>query len=99
MAQPICKVFLAKPTGAYFELSEEEQRALLAKVSEALAQAGGKSIITCSSGWATEQWSFWGVEEYPDAEALQRHDELLNALNWFRYVESTTTLGVRFQSA
>jgi hypothetical protein len=99
MAQPICKVFLARATEAWYQLSEDEQRLLLGKVNGALEQSGGKPIITCSSGWATEQWSFWGVEEYPDFAALQKHDELLNALNWFRYVESTTTLGVRFQPA
>ena len=99
MAQSICKVFLAKATEAWYELSEDEQRLLLGKVNGALEQSGGKPIITCSSGWATEQWSFWGVEEYPDFEALQKHDELLSALNWFRFVDSTTTLGVRFQPA
>ena len=93
MAQEIYHLFLAKPTEAWYQLSEKEQNQLLAKGVEALTQVGGKSIVNCNSSWASEQWHFWGVEQYPNIEALQKHTELLNAINWFRYVESMTLLG------
>ena len=93
MAQPIYKLFLAKPSAAWYQLSQEEQTTLLGKVGETLEKVGGKSTITCDSSWASEQTSFWGVEQYPDLDALQKHAQLLNELNWFQYIESMTVLG------
>ena len=97
MTQAIYHVFLVKPTEAWHQLSREEQGALLAKVGETLTQVGGKQIVACNSSWASEQWPFWGVEQYPDIEAVQKHAELLAALNWFRYMESMTLLGTEAQ--
>ncbi len=93
MAQPIYHLWLMKPTEAWYQLSKEEQEGLLAKAGEALVKVGGKEIVSCGSRWASEQWAYWGVEQYPDLEAVQKHDELLNEFNWFRYGESMTVLG------
>jgi hypothetical protein len=98
MAQPIYKLFLVKPTEAWYQLSQDEQNQLLAKVQEALPKAGGKQVVLCNSGWASERWPVWGVEQFPDLEAAQKHNQLLNELNWFRYVESMTVLGIEWQS-
>jgi hypothetical protein len=98
MAQPIYKMFRARFKEPWFALSKEEQDALSAKVGDALKQAGGKEVIFCSSGWSSEQWWGWGVEEFPDLEAVQQHTKLLQDLNWLRYVESETLLGTAMQT-
>ena len=97
MAKPIYKLFVAKPSQTSYKLSQEEQQKIFAKIEEALEKVGGKQIIACDSGWASEQWTFWGVEEYPDIEAVQKYTEMLNELNWFQYVDSFTVLGTKFQ--
>jgi len=97
MAQPIYKLFLIKPLEASYQLSQEEKDSLFAKVDEALKKVGGKRIVVCKSGWSSEQWPFFGVEEFPDIEAVQKHSELLDELNWFRYIESTTVLGTEWK--
>jgi hypothetical protein len=74
-------------------LTKEEQDQLLGKVEEALKKVGGKSIVFCNSGWASEKWWYWGVEEYPSLEAIQEHTKLLTELNWMRYCDSETLLG------
>ena len=99
MAQPIYKVFLAKSSEAWHQLSPDEQKNLLARVGEALEKVGGKSVVTCNSGWCSEQWPFWGVEQFPDIEAVQKHATLLEGLNWFRYVESMTVLGTELPAS
>ena len=96
MSKPVYKLFLGNSTEAWHQLPQEEQEARLAKVDEALSQVGGKRIVMCNSGWSSEQWPFFGVEEFPDIEALQRHSHLLNELNWGRYVDSMTLLGTEF---
>ncbi len=98
MAKPIYKLFLGKMSEAWHQLSAEEQEALLARVNSVLDQVGGKRPLMCDSGWSSEQWPFFGVEEFPDIEALQKHTALLVELNWGRYVDTETYLGTEFGS-
>ncbi len=97
MAQPVYKLWMAKWSEAWYQLSEDEQQQFLTKSQEALEQVGGKTIILCNSLWAAEPWFAWGVEQFPDIEALQKHIELLNEFNHFRYLESRTVLGTEWQ--
>jgi hypothetical protein len=94
MATPIYKAFYVRTTEAWYQLPPEEQAVLLKKVDEARTEVGGKTIILCDSGWSSEEWTTFGVEVYPDIEAVQRHSELLAEINWYRYIESRTLLGV-----
>jgi hypothetical protein len=81
---------------AWHQLSGEEQQSLLGKVSETLNAVGGKELILCVTSWSNAEWTFFGVEEFPDAEAVQRHEDLLLQLNWGRYIEARSTLGTKF---
>ena len=74
-------------------MSEEQQGQEFAKFDDAMKQVGGKNVIVCTSTWATEEWQFFGIDQFPDIEAAQKHAELLFALNWYRYVDSRSTLG------
>jgi hypothetical protein len=96
MTTPIYKLFLGKMTEAWHQLPEKEQHALLKKVEGALAQVGGKRVLMCNPSWCTEQWHFWGVEEFPNMEAVMQHTKLLADLNWERYSESTSVLGTSY---
>jgi hypothetical protein len=96
MAGPIYKLWMMRPKEAYYQLPEEERNSLGATVQDALRKVGGKSIVTCTSGWSNEQWMLFGVEEFPDVEAVQRLSELHNELDWFRYAESFSMLGVEW---
>jgi hypothetical protein len=97
MAQTIYKLFLGKTTEAWHQMSEKEQRSLMGKVNDALDHVGGKRIIMCDPSWSTEQWHFWGVEEFPDIQAVMKHTRLLADLKWERYVETMTVLGTKFR--
>jgi len=46
------------------------------------------------SVWASEEWLAWGVEKYPNLEAVQQHTLRLYGMNHFQYIESTSYLGV-----
>ena len=93
MSGPVHKMFRASFSEAWYKLSEDEQNALIAKVNEAREKAGGTTLTFCDSCWASEEWQFFGVEVYPNIEAAQRHNELLKAFDWFRYLRSSTLLG------
>jgi len=93
MAGPIYKMFRVGPKEAWYQLSKEQQDALFAQMDETFQRVGAKRIIMCDSSWSSEQWLFWGVEEFPSQEAHQEHSKCLSDLNWFRYVDSDILLG------
>jgi hypothetical protein len=94
---PIYKFWQATFNEAWYQLSKEEQGQRLAKVQAALEQVGGKVVVLCDSSWSNEEWSGFGVEEFPDIEAVQKHTQLLNALNWNRYLRGTSMLGTKLE--
>jgi hypothetical protein len=65
-------------------------------VVRALDQAAGKPVVACLSAWSNEHWQAFGVEQFPDIEAVQRHGQILMDLAWARYFESQSTLGTEF---
>jgi len=98
MAQPIYKVWFAKYKVPWYELTTEEKNKLMAQNVESLKQVGAEEIIFCNSMWSSEEWLGWGVEKYPNIEAVQKHTEYLFSINWFEYLESKTYLGTEMPS-
>ncbi len=94
MAQPIYKVWFMKYKEPWYKLTKEEQKELVAKDTESLKQVGCELIMMRFSAWSSEEWLGWGVEKYPDIEAVQKHAMNLDEMNWFEYIESKTYLGV-----
>jgi hypothetical protein len=92
----IYKLWQARFTEAWYQLSQETQQQLLYRVSLALKEVGGKELKMCTASWSNAEWPFFGLEEYPDLEAVQRHEQLLTDLQWSRYNDSRITLGTEF---
>ena len=97
MSKPIYKFYMFRLTEAAYLLSQEEQQKMLAKHQEVMEKMGVKTIIACDSSWASDQFTYWGVEEFPDFETLQEFHRMLNEQNWFRYFEAETILGTRVE--
>ena len=96
MSKPIYKVWLVRMKGASYEMSPEEVRKHLDKIDEALAKVGGERVITCNSAWCSENYEYWGVEKFPDIEAVQKHAALLLELNHYKYIDGTSYLGTKY---
>ena len=92
---PVYKLWQGRFTEAWHQLPQEEQQRLLGRVEEALKTAGGKELVICSAAWSNERWPLFGVEEFPDLDAVQHHTQILIELNWTRYIDSRTTLGTQ----
>jgi hypothetical protein len=99
MAQPIYKLFMFRNIEAYYQLSQDERNELLVKIDAALQKAGGKRLISCNSSWSSEQWPVFGVEQFPNIEAVQQHAEALTELNLSRYLVSMSVLGTEFPTS
>ena len=93
----IYKLFLMKPKEAWYQLSKEEQQALIKKDAEIsrkmMKKLDGRSVLTCDCFWSTEDWLLFGVEEYPDVESVQESNRALREMGWFKYFESRIILG------
>jgi hypothetical protein len=95
MGKKIYSVALGRMKEAWYQLSEEEQAEFMAEIRKLQEQDGAKPVIWCNSVWATHQWEAFGVMEFPDIEAVQRHAEHCAELNWLRYMDVITTLGTK----
>jgi hypothetical protein len=94
VAKPIYKLYTLRLIEPWYQLSEEQQAAMLAKVDAARTAVGGKQVLLCDSAWASEQWQGFGIEVYPSVDALQEHARLLLEIGWYRFIESETVLGI-----
>jgi len=95
--KPIIKVLFVKPKEAYFKLSEEERKELGDKAMKDVEDVGGKWIAFCDCYWSNEEWVWFGVMEFPDIEAVQKHAKFIEGLEQSRYVESKSYLGTPTQ--
>lgn len=93
MSKPIYQMYMAKGTEAAYQLGREGWEKLNAKNLESLASVGAEMIINCDSIWSSEPWLFFGINKFPDIEAVQKHAANLVQIEWYRYVEGKTLLG------
>ena len=77
MTKPIYKVYIGK-NSAMYQMSAEDRKRFREKLWSAVDQAGGKTIIHC--GAMEEQWHYFGVEEWPDLDSLQKFNNLLHEI-------------------
>lgn len=94
MSGTIYKIFLFKPSTYGLSLSQEEQNKMLQKATELREQAGAKMIVTACCYWSNEAWQYFGIEEFPSIEAIQKHSMAQMGLNWARGIDAQTFLGV-----
>jgi len=97
MSEPIYKFFIGRFLPDWYQLSKEEQKSLIAKFDEALEKLGAKRPIICNTQWSSDQWSFAGMEEFPNIEAVQKYMATLQELNWGRYIEGINVLGTKWE--
>jgi len=99
MSQPIYKMFMLRNTEAYYQASEEERNEFFSKLGAVFDKVGGKRLVFCDSYWSSDQWQAFGVEVFPNIEAVQQYTQAMNELNMPRYVESVSLLGTEFPTS
>jgi len=92
-------MFMFRNTEAYYQASEEERNEFLGKLDIAFQKVGGKRLVWCNSYWSSDQWQVFGVEVFPNIEAVQQYSQVMNELNLSRYVESVSLLGTEFPTS
>ncbi len=91
---PIYHLFIVRGyREAYYQLSQEEREQLWARVGESGRAAGAKVLVGCYSRWSNEVYPAWGVEEFPDLQAVQQSARTNEKNEHFRYIEAETYNG------
>jgi hypothetical protein len=85
--------FAVRGTAAWYGLSPAERNDLLAKDAAIRQQLGIKNVVMCDASWGNELWAAYGVHEYPDMDAVLKHNAGMQAIDLFHYLESETMLG------
>ena len=93
--KPIIKLYITSPKEAYYRLSEEELKEASEEAAKNLEEVGGKILVFCDCYWSNEKWVWFGVEEFPDIDALQKREKYKEEHEWLKYVEERCYLGTR----
>ena len=93
MGERVIYLYLASLNESWYELSEQEQDAMLADVNESLDAVGGRRIVSARCEWSTPDFQFFGVEEYPGIGALREHMERQREIGFTDYLEETYVVG------
>ena len=91
----IVRLFLAKMKPAFFELSESERNAFMAKDRANLDALGMKAIAMIQCGDMDNEWDYIGVEDWPSMDAIEESEDFENnVLQIYRYVTYKIHLGI-----
>lgn len=79
---------------AFYQLSTPERDRFWEKIMENSKAAGARSLLGCYSRWSNELYPAWGVDEFPDMQAVQQCTRANEKIQHFRYIEAETYHGL-----
>ncbi len=92
--QPIVKLWMVKTLRPEFYQATEEEKQKAMSQQAAIYEGYGKTVLNCSSRWASEQYNGFGFDIFPDLEACQKVHQELEKIDWFHWSETDSVLGV-----
>jgi hypothetical protein len=98
MSKPIYKLWIIKNTPELMSLIAKDPEAVAraqASSAQSLKEVGGKLLVYCESLWSSEEYAVFGVEEFPDLEAVQKHTANMMQGGWFQFSTSFSLLGTK----
>jgi hypothetical protein len=97
VAGPVYKLWMVELKNSWHRLTPEQREAHLDKVRAALEEVGAKNIVTVKSAWTDEQWQYFGLETFPDVEAVQQFVERLQEMGHYRYFRTKGLMGSEYE--
>jgi hypothetical protein len=88
----IFKLYLAQLTPYAHQLGDAEVSEKLKLVQAAMQETGVKSMIF-GDVISSEAYGYFGLEYYPNFEAVKAYRKRLNDLHWARYIDGKIILG------
>ena len=92
MSQPIYRFYRGTFTNAWHQLSQEERDNIAKEMGKAFEEQGIKNLGQYRTFWSSE-YSYFGLEEFPNVEAVQKWRETMD--RWSEYFELESMLGIK----
>ena len=97
MAGPVYKLWMVELKNSWHQLTPEQREQHLDKVRTALEEVGARNIVTVKSAPYDEQWQYFGLEEFPDIEAVGQFVERLQDIGHYRYFRTRGLMGNEYK--
>lgn len=94
MDLPIYKLFFFRRSARAMDLSAEQLQAGMGQLKEMRQKLGIRQLLLTHMRWSTDQYEYYGVEQYPSLEAQQEYCRSLEAAGWYGFVEGESYLGL-----
>ncbi len=97
MSKPIYQLWMIRnqpTTSAYDAMSEAQQKAFWEAHDASSRRVGSKDLLACECTWANEDYSWWGITQFPDVAARMEHTRDLQKIGWFRITNSFSLMGI-----
>lgn len=78
---------------SWLALPEAKQKEIYAEILASYARYNSKLELMCSSTWANQEYSWWGIDSYPDLAALQGRTQAMEKAGWYNYISAFSLLG------
>ncbi len=85
---PIYHLFMVRSyREAYYQRLPEARDQLWTRFCESGTAAGANMLVSCYSRWSNETYPVWGIEAYPNLQAVQQSAHSNEKNQHFRYLE------------
>lgn len=93
-ATPIYRAYLSRLTPYGHTLSQETIDQAGRRAMQKAHENGGVALASAYTRWNNETWAYFGIERYPDMEAVVRYSQFLSTSDWYGVWEARSFLGV-----
>lgn len=89
----VFRVYLAREAPTAHLIPEDTRAEIFERVQEAAQSAGALPLLAGYMRWNYEGYEYFGVERFPNMEALITFSQFLTEIGWYRMTDSVSYLG------
>lgn len=94
MDTPLYKLYIYKRTPQFFLTPAADVRAIRARMAERQAALGIRDLFNAEMAWSNEKYEYFGVEFYPNLEAVQNYTRCMMECGYYQFVQGESYLGI-----
>jgi hypothetical protein len=92
----VYRVYLAHQTSYARQMPSDETEKRFGLAADAFKSAGGTVMLNAYMRWNFEGYEYFGIERYPDLEAVIGYTQLLSSNGWYDLMASRSYLGTAY---
>ena len=93
---PVYRAYLTQETSYARQMEPDDLKMKYSLAGEAFKSAGGVPVLSAYARWNNEGYEYFGIERYPNLEALIGYTQFLSSNDWYAIMESRSYLGTAY---